>query len=329
MRLILSWDGQRITAAEVASTRPLAARILLGQGVERAVELVPRLFSLCGEAQGAAARLAWCAARGEMPDGTTLREDGRRVALEAIGEHLWRLLLDWPKMLGLPVRKDDFLLWRKRLLAVSNQSEAAILGKALGAWLATEEPLTLEVAVPVGRGALLPMLEAGVWTREVIDEAFARSPAFAGQSAETGSLARRIEAAEVATLYASGQVVAARLAARYADLRFLAVALVDPQRLAGWLDAAPVGSNVGVARVETARGVLLHLMQVNDGRVGRYVIVAPTEWNFHPQGAFIREITGYPAASRADAELAAHRLALALDPCVAYEIVLHEVTEDA
>ena len=36
---------------------------------------------------------------------------------------------------------------------------------------------------------------------------------------------------------------------------------------------------------------LLHLMQVKDGRVGRYVIVAPTEWNFHPQGAFVGELS--------------------------------------
>lgn len=328
LRLTVAWDGRRIIAAEVASTRPQAARILIGQPVARAVALVPRLFSLCGQAQGVAARLAWRAAGGEAPDPTAWLEDGRRVALEAIGEHLWRLLLDWPPLLGRPPRKDEFLAWRKRLLAVKDQPEAAALGEALARWLSTEALLTVEQTA-AGPGALLPMLAADAWARQCIDEAFAAAPSFTGRPAETGALARRIEDAEVARLHAAGQGVAARLAARYADLRFLAAALLEPPRLAGWLDAAPVADGVGLARVETARGLLLHLMQVKDGRVEGYVIVAPTEWSFHPQGAFVREITACPAASRSAAEQAARRLALALDPCVAYEIVVNEMGQNA
>ena len=329
LRLSLAWNGQCIVAADLASTRPRAARLLVGLPVERAVELVPRLFSLCGQAQGVAARLAWRAAGGELPDATALLEDGRRVALEAICEHLWRLLLDWPPLLGLPVRKDEFLAWRKRLLAVADQAGAAQLGGELGAWLSTQTLPMLGQDALAAPAVLLPSLTAGAWAQRSVDEAFAENPTFAGLPAETGPLARRCADAEVATLCAAGQGVAARLAARHADLRFLAAALVEPQRLAGWLDAAPVAGNVGLARVETARGLLLHLTQVKDGRVEGYVIVAPTEWNFHPQGAFAREIIGCPAANRAQAALAARRVALALDPCVAYEIVVNEVAEDA
>ena len=328
MRLSVSWDGQSIVAAEVANRRPLAARVLIGQPAERAVDLVPRLFSLCGGAQGVAARLALGAASGKAPNPDGLLVDGRSVALEAIGEHLWRLLLDWPPMLGRPASKDEFLVWRKRLLAVTDQPEAAALGEALGQWLSAEAPLSVEqtAAEP---GALLPMFDAVTWARQRIDEAYATAPTYASQPAETGALARRADDAEVARLHAAGQGVAARLAARYADLRFLAAALLEPPRLAGWLDAAPVAEGVGLARVETARGLLLHLTQVKDGRVGGYVIVAPTEWNFHPHGAFVREITGCPAASRTAAEQVARRLALALDPCVAYEIVVNEIGKNA
>jgi len=94
--------------------------------------------------------------------------------------------------------------------------------------------------------------------------------------------------------------------------------------LDGWLDAVPLGDGTGLARVETARGLLLHLMQVKDGRVARYVIVAPTEWNFHPQGAFVGEIVGSPAATRDAAERLARRLALALDPCVGFEVAVED-----
>jgi hypothetical protein len=329
LRLNLAWNGQRIATAGLTSSRPQAARILIGQPIERAVELVPRLFSLCGQAQGVAARLAWCAARGEAPDAAALREGGRRVALEVIGEHLWRLLLDWPPMFGLPARKDNFLFWRKRLLAVQDQAGAALLGSELGAWLRAERQLSVEPVVAATPGVLLPWLAAEAWARQTIDEDFAVQPTFAGLPAETGPLARRAEEAGVAALHVAGQGVAARLAARYADLHFLAEALREPQRLDGWLGAAQVAENVGLARVETARGLLIHLIQVNDGRVGRYVIVAPTEWIFHPQGAFVREMTGCPAASLAEAETAARRLALALDPCVAYEVVVNKVAENA
>ena len=63
-------------------------------------------------------------------------------------------------------------------------------------------------------------------------------------------------------------------------------------------------------------------MQVKDGRVARYVIVAPTEWNFHPQGAFSGELVGSAAATRDEALMLARRLALSLDPCVNFEVVV-------
>jgi uptake hydrogenase large subunit len=323
LRLILSWDGQRIVAAEVHSERPLAARVLVGEPADRAVALVPRLFSLCGQAQGVAAHLALQAARGELPSAEALRAGGRAVALEAIGEHLWRLLLDWPPLLVGVARQDEFVGWRKRLRTVADQAAATVLGVELLAWL-EREALPSADPMPLAAGALLPWQGAAAWAREVIDDAFALRPQFAGQPAETGALARRMNDPCVAALLAAGDRVAARLAARYADLRFLARTLIEPDLLAGWLDAAPVAERVGLARVETARGLLLHLIQINDGRVGRYVIVAPTEWNFHPQGAFAREITVCPAPSRAQAERSARRLALALDPCVAYEVVVKD-----
>ena len=334
MRLILSWDGQHIVAAEVASGRPLAARILVGQPVERVVELLPRLFSLCGQAQGVAARLACRAALGHVPTHGDLLDEGRRVALEAIGEHLWRLLLDWPPMLGLPVRKAEFLDWRKRLLTVSDPLAAADFGNALSRWLDAEKTMCSDMCNRLCQmpgtqpsSGLLPMLTASAWAQVAIDEAFATAPIWAGQPAETGSFARRFADPDVAQFQSNGAGIAniaARLAARYADLRFLAEALAAPQHLDGWLDAVPLAKNIGLARVETARGLLLHLLEIKDDKVGRYVIVAPTEWNFHAQGAFVRAIVGLPAASREQAGAVARRLALALDPCVAYEVIIND-----
>jgi hypothetical protein len=325
LRLLLTWDGQRIVAAHIAAPRTLAARILLGQAADRAVALVPRLFSLCGQAQGVAARLALLAARGEQAAAEELGRAVRGVALEAIGEHLWRLLLDWPTWLGQSARKDEFLRWHKRLLLVGDAAAAASLGAELSGWLDREPRLSLEQArgltpparVPVlTQGALLPWLSATEWAQQTIDDDFARRPDFSGQAAETGVLARQAGKTEVKELRGAGLGIAARIAARYADLRDLACGLLEPTALARWVEAAPSGDGCGLARVETARGVLLHLIQVRGHTVQRYVIVAPTEWNFHPQGAFVQEITGTAASSRAQAKAAARCLALALDPCV-------------
>jgi len=317
------WDGERIAGARVNVRRPLAAQLLQGRPVAEAISLVPRLFSLCGVAQGAAARLATTAA--QEGDCATIAEALRReVAREAIGEHLWRLLLDWPALSGRAQEKEEFLRWRKRLLAVKTPQEEALLAQDLLQWLPSLAEFPCSERAVTAPAQLLPWRDAAGWAAAGIDAAFAAKPTLAGQPAETGALARRAENVAVSPLLTAGRRVAARLAARRADLEFLTQALLEPSLLCGWLDGASAGDGVGVARVETARGLLLHLTQVKDGRVEAYVIVAPTEWNFHPQGAFVGEIVGSPAATRDEAEMLARRLTLSLDPCVSYEVVVEE-----
>ena len=50
------------------------------------------------------------------------------------------------------------------------------------------------------------------------------------------------------------------------------------------------------------------------------MLSSPHGWNFHAQGAFAGEIVGAAATTRDEAERLARRLALALDPCVSYEV---------
>jgi len=78
--------------------------------------------------------------------------------------------------------------------------------------------------------------------------------------------------------------------------------------------------------VQTARGVLLHLARIDDDRIDDYRIVAPTDWNFHPDGALARGLFGLEADDAAALVQRAGLAALALDPCVAFRI---EVARDA
>jgi uptake hydrogenase large subunit len=73
--------------------------------------------------------------------------------------------------------------------------------------------------------------------------------------------------------------------------------------------------------VQNARCLLLHRAVLDkQGTIADYRLVAPTEWNFHPDGPYAQGLNDKPASTRAqvlhDAELLAH----ALDPCVAYQI---------
>jgi Ni,Fe-hydrogenase I large subunit len=71
---------------------------------------------------------------------------------------------------------------------------------------------------------------------------------------------------------------------------------------------------------ETSRGLLVHRTRVADGRLADYRIVAPTEWNFHPEGAFARGAAGLADDGGLDA--GARWIVGSLDPCVGvrYEV---------
>ena len=78
--------------------------------------------------------------------------------------------------------------------------------------------------------------------------------------------------------------------------------------------------------MQTARGLLLHHARIDDDRVEDYRIVAPTDWNFHPDGALARGLVGLEADDATAVAQRAGLAALALDPCVAFRI---EVARDA
>jgi Ni,Fe-hydrogenase I large subunit len=151
------------------------------------------------------------------------------------------------------------------------------------------------------------------------DVAFERVPSWQGAPAETGALARMRAQPWVAALVArSGRSALARLAARVVEL----VALVRPDtpqraRVAG---AVPIAPGAGLGWVETARGLLVHAVEVAAGLVRSYRIVAPTEWNFHPRGALAAGLTGVAATGEDELRRLVHLAVESLDPCVAYRV---------
>jgi hypothetical protein len=83
------------------SSRPVAAsRVFVGQEVTRAAVALPALFSVCATAQASACAQACERALGRRPSTDVARARRLLVDAETTKEHLWRVLLDWPRFLG-------------------------------------------------------------------------------------------------------------------------------------------------------------------------------------------------------------------------------------
>ncbi len=154
------------------------------------------------------------------------------------------------------------------------------------------------------------------------DPHYAREPLFEKRPAETGAISRLHGHPLVAALSAAfGRSTLTRLAARLTELARIAAGIAAPAPLCGrlTLDGAP---RRGVGWVETARGLLLHLIELDaDGeRVAGYRILAPTEWNFHPRGALAAGLNGAHFTGAGELRQRAGWLVQALDPCVAYNL---------
>lgn len=335
----------------------LAQRLLAGQTTERATQLVGLLFSLCGQAQRTAAELAAEAAAGAPARAAA---DPRTVPVlaELAREHAWRLLLDWPRQEGLPEQTDA--LRQLRLAGATAPEQAGpleslladtLLGEPAAAWLqrvSGPEGLAMFNAWRAragtqlatlfdrlgqrdsgfGRQPLMPALVRlgskpilDIAGRALADEAYCMRPHLAGVVMETGALGRCHDEPLVRAWVAEyGPGVGARMLARLLELARLPrrLAVGGPGVAAAWT-AAP---GVGVAAVETSRGLLIHALALEGGRIAQYRIVAPTEWNFQHGGPLAAALAAQPDGD--DLALRARRVALAMDPCVDFRV---EVTD--
>ncbi len=95
-------DGA-IADVDIHSSRPLLTpRIFTGRSVEHLLTTLPLLYSICGTAQANAAVNACEQALGIVQEPIRTKARNNLVWLETAKEHLWRVLLDWPSLKGLP-----------------------------------------------------------------------------------------------------------------------------------------------------------------------------------------------------------------------------------
>ena len=315
LELTLNCAQGRIAALGIVHHQAPATRLLLGLPVARAVALAPSLFTLCARAQGAAARAA-----GQAAQGNAGAAQDPVVAAEAAQEHLWRLMIDWPRELGLASQEKLFAHWRRLLLADPQALHgsdllsflgAGFFGMAPGEWLSISDTAALQAWAENGRS-----LAARLCKALLSEETEARAGI---DPTETGAYARR--QAEPLLAACAARPLLVRLLARLREL----AAMVLQERslpLPGAVVALALAPGRGLARVETARGALLHEMEIAEGRVLSYRIVAPTDINFRNQGPLASLLLGRDCAAAETAQVLARRAVLALDPCVAWTLQL-------
>ena len=343
------WDGESVVATEITSTRPMAAQVLKGKTPTQVVQIVPLLFSVCGRAQGAAASVALLAAMREESPAVAAME--RSIVCEALQEHLWRMMLDWPDLLGIPQDDKQFARWFAMLRSIG-MGEAELAGfrheferDALGmttaewrkmttyagvqAWWRKSESVLARVLSKLdglqqsrntrNEARLLPAWSAaealqactGKW-----DVRFAARPEWLGAAAETGALSYHADSPLLRDVWQqSGSKALTRVLARLLDMVELAGGTAAPR-----LSMASPAVDEGVAAVRTARGLLLHRVRLDGDLVADYQIIAPTEWNFHPAGPFAQDLCSLAEHDGGLLEFRAQIEVMSLDPCVVYEV---------
>ena len=181
---------------------------------------------------------------------------------------------------------------------------------------------------------------AGV-TQPEVDKAdgysWCKAPRLDGQSGETGALARQLAAGQplltelVAAAGGRGSVLS-RVVARVIELAQLVMAMEGGLRRLGdpgaWCVTGDVPASAGgVGLVEAARGSLGHWLSVEQGRIARYQVVAPTTWNFSPRdtqgnpGPLEEALVGVPIEVPAEVQMdeqppLVNHIVRSFDPCM-------------
>ncbi|MDP2433620.1 MAG: nickel-dependent hydrogenase large subunit [Pseudomonadota bacterium] len=271
--------------------------------------------------------LDWPQQQGMPPDQASqlrLRQSAAEPArfAETLDDLLRTILLGEPADVWLARDLAGFDAWRH---AGTTATARLFAGLGEGADSGISE---VDLLPPLGNLEDAAALELA---RQALEQpAFCGQPLWRGAPAETGALARMSEQPLLAAwIKQRGRGAGARLLARLLELAALCSAGIlagSPVQLktagkdagATGVRAWSLGDNVGLAGVETSRGLLLHAVRLRDGKVAEYRIVAPTEWNFHPAGPLFQALSGLAPGD--DLEARARLVAQSLDPCVAFGI---------
>ncbi|WP_415883973.1 nickel-dependent hydrogenase large subunit [Neptuniibacter sp. QD34_54] len=334
-------------------------RLLEGKSPDEVIQRVPLLYSLCSCAQTIAALMAIESAQGRLPDLQVLQARKLLLLAETTKELGLRLGRDWldsANLLNLPELLNWFADFRTQLAwclqinpsvpekrfplprfiselegmlknitgpdelqfkeAVYVQSQTHPIGKAVADLSDKYDGISLGPACPE-MDLSSDYLD---WQLSLRGQSFCALPQGEGGCFETSIWTRNCKRSMIKE---SNLLTINPIAQRFLALLLELKAM--PHRLLQVDDEELIRSDKpGFAWVEAARGALIHrvTMTINpngDEQISQYRIIAPTEWNFHPQGTLVSMLEGVKVPEDKAADLVG-KLILSVDPCVAYEV---------
>ncbi|MHB8347904.1 MAG: nickel-dependent hydrogenase large subunit [Acidiferrobacterales bacterium] len=267
----------------------------------------------------------WQAADGGIPSGPDLKVAGAQLSeIDAVLAHS---IFGMPGRDWLRIHDEETLRqWYRH----TTTAGARILNAVEDLGLADLGRSSVGTLPPIAASSLAATLDADS------SGGFTAFPVWNGRACETGPLARQGGRRLIAGLWRrNGNGLMTRLAARLVELAS------STCRMEGCLKVmrsstvrSPVrgcrmqAAQSGTGIVETARGRLVHRVALRGDSVERYRILAPTEWNFHPEGPLARAVLALPASGTQDLRNHVSMLVVSLDPCVAHEVVIESARSE-
>jgi len=206
----------------------------------------------------------------------------------------------------------------------------------LGDWLAGNPALAARMlneiyslnwqAVGTNEVDCLPELNSAEWHRQLLATdlaGFVDTPHWQGQRWESTPLNRQLSTPLIFALkqqYGNGLLV--RYAAVLQEIATITHDLQPVMRVKSPVATAYSAGNIQLSQVQAARGLLLHRLELRQGQVYDYRIVAPTEWNFQTEGVVAQGLKQLQADDINTLQRQAEWLICAVDPCVPYKLEL-------
>lgn len=350
----------RVVDVRVASTRPVgfSTALFVNRPADEIPGLVGRLHALCGLSHATAGAAAIAAARGgDWREEAAARFDG--LAAERLGEHLRSIFLGPSARAANEVSREALADLRVVLAAtreLAAAGEAPIDTGARDAAVERARAGTERLGLVLdGHGR--PWWPSGSWADDVVRRAagatgdvhlpadplgpdddaavvaalaadpqgFAAVPRLGTRRPETGAFARSVLRTGGAA-FGGRQRLEARLAEIARAGRTLQAGGEARRReLDDWVSAGTLAADTGYAAVESPRGRLHHLVRLDAaGRVAAYAVLAPTEWNFGPDGPFAATVRANRVTADEIGRSRVEHLAAALDPCVGFAVTVEE-----
>jgi len=136
---------------------------------------------------------------------------------------------------------------------------------------------------------------------------------------EQSNIAKNIAKSITKNTTLKGNGIFSRMVARLLEIAHL-MRVLDAFFIHQETLTAPTSNAKGLAHSHAARGRLSHYINVEDNTVKKLLILAPTEWNFHPQGVTKDSLCNLQADNENDLRQQAELLIHAIDPCVGYKL---------